>query len=234
MLKRLPLIIALAWVAMVVRAQDEPEYRLELGAGAGLASYVGDLNGNLLRGMRPMGMLVAKYKPNPRMAWGASLGYTPLKGSQRNVTTWYPSAADPTQPLTIDFQSSVIDFSLRYECHFWAYGNGREYLGARRLAPFITLGTGLTIASPKGGKQAVGLQLPIGLGVKYKVGMRLNLAVEWVMHITGTDGIDGLSDPYGIESSGLFKNTDCYGVLGMTLTYDLWTRCKTCHNDRGD
>jgi hypothetical protein len=53
-----------------------------------------------------------------------------------------------------------------------------------------------------------------------------------MMHFTTSDRLDGVKDPYGIESSGLFKNTDCYSTLQVTLTYDLWAKCKTCNNDR--
>ena len=74
--------------------------------------------------------------------------------------------------------------------------------------------------------------MPIGVGVKYKLGDRLNLTAEWMMHFSGSDKLDGMKDPYGIKSSGPFKNTDCYSTLQLSLTYDLWTKCKTCHNDR--
>ena len=98
---------------------------------------------------------------------------------------------------------------------------------------------GLSFAIAKNGpagaqekRSSIAGQMPIGLGVKYKVADRLNLTAEWMMHFTGNDKIDGVVDPYGIESSGLFKNTDCYSVLAVSLTYDLWAKCKTCHNDR--
>ena len=74
--------------------------------------------------------------------------------------------------------------------------------------------------------------MPVGLGIKYKLKDRLNLTAEWTMHFTGTDKLDGISDPYGIQSSGLFKNTDCYSALRLSLTYDLWAKCKNCNNDR--
>ena len=74
--------------------------------------------------------------------------------------------------------------------------------------------------------------MPIGIGIKYKMASRWNLTAEWMMHFTGNDKIDGISDPYGIKSGGIFKNTDCYSMLGLTVTYDLWAKCKTCHNDR--
>ena len=33
-----------------------------------------------------------------------------------------------------------------------------------------------------------------------------------------------------IERSGLFKNTDCYSALQLTLTYSFMAKCRTCHN----
>jgi hypothetical protein len=43
-----------------ILAQDEPEYKMEVGAGIGMMNYLGDYNGNLLKKMQPMGGLVAK------------------------------------------------------------------------------------------------------------------------------------------------------------------------------
>jgi hypothetical protein len=211
---------------MTSMAQDEPEYRMEIGGGAGLMAYQGDFCGSLLKEMQPMGGLAAKYKMNPRMAWGAWLGYGTLKGASSNVKTWYPELADNP----IEFKTSVVDLEVRYEYNFWPFGTGQEYLGARRFTPFIALGTGLTFA--KCDKSVVAFQMPIGLGVKYKLKNRLNLSAEWMMHFTGSDKLDGIKDPYGIESVGLFKNTDCYSTIRLTLTYDFMEKCKTCHNDR--
>lgn len=228
-------------------AQDEPEYRMEIGGGMGLAAYQGDFNGSLLKGMKPMAAVMAKYKMNPRMAWSAQLSMGKLKGSSADADTWYPALREnPTS-----FTTSLTDFTVRYEYNFWPFGTGKEYLGAQRLTPFIALGAGLTFGGkpdlkrlyppvegeeqlPEYGeaKSAVAFQMPIGFGIKYKLRDRLNLTAEWMMHFTGTDQLDGAKDPYGIESSGLFKNTDCYSTLQVSLTYDLWAKCKTCHNDR--
>lgn len=227
------LLICLALIAchlppLTSQAQNEPEYRMEIGGGAGLMTYLGDFNGSIMSNMQPMGGAVVKYKLNPRMAWALNLGYGKLKGASENDKSWFPELnADP-----ITFSTSVVDFNVRFEYNFWPFGTGREYLGARPLTPFIAIGAGLAFAKPSGGEQATGLQLPIGLGVKYKLRPRLNLAAEWMFHITGSDKIDGVEDPYGIKSTGMFKNTDCFSLLKLTLTYDFWERCKTCHNDR--
>lgn len=220
----------------IASAQDDPEYRLELGGGLGMQAYQGDFGGGVFKQLQPMGTLVAKYKPTPRTAWSALLGFGKLKGASQNNKTWYPEWT--ANPLT--FSTSLTTFDVRFEYNFWAYGTGREYRGARPLAPFITMGLGLSFASatatPQSGdsfnEKPVAFEMPLGLGVKYKVADRMNLTAEWTMHLTGSDRLDAVRDPYGIESSGLFKNTDCYSVLLVSLTYDLWAKCKTCHNDR--
>ena len=216
------ILIAVCCSQSPVSAQDEPEYRLEIGAGAGALAYLGDYNGNILKGMQPWGMVVAKYRMNPRMSTGLTVGFSKLKGSSDNLSTWYPER--------YEFDKSVIDAGLRFEYNFWAYGSGREYRGAKRVAPFIALGLGATIhGNPEGGAT---VNLPLGAGIKYKIGERLNLTAEWRVHFTLSDKLDGSTDPYGIKSSGIFKNTDGYSVLQLALTYDVWAKCKTCNNDR--
>ena len=209
--------------SFTVTAQEEPEYKMEAGGGVGLVAYTGDFNGNLLKGMQPWGTLMAKYHLSPWTALSFNLGMGKVKGSTDDAETWYPIER-------YEFNNTLTEGVFRYEYNFWAYGTGQEYRGARRLAPFITFGLGLTCHS--GENSGIAMSLPIGVGIKYKIGQRLNLIAEWVMRFTPGDHIDGKSDPYGIKSSGLFKNTDCYSVLQMALSYDLWVKCKTCHNDR--
>jgi hypothetical protein len=208
---------------MAAHAQEEPEYRMELGAGIGLVNYVGDFNSNLVKGMQPWATILAKYRLNPRMAVAMDIGTGKIKGESDNVSTWYPTER-------YEFNHSLTEADLRFEYNFWAYGTGEEYRGARRLTPFITAGLGVTFFG--GENSGATANLPIGAGIKYKLGQRLNLTVEWAMRITPSDKLDGRSDVYGIKSSGLFKNTDCYSVFLVALSYDLWAKCKTCNNDR--
>ena len=213
----------LATVAMVASAQDEPEYKLELGAGAGLLTYLGDFNSSLTKGMQPWVTAIARYRFNPRMSAALHVGTGKVKGSTDNVTTWYPVEY-------YEFNHSLTEASLRFEYNFWAYGTGRDYRGARRVVPFVAAGLGMVHHS--GENSGVTLSLPLGAGIKWKVAPRLNLTAEWAMRFTPSDYLDGRSDVYGIKSSGLFKNSDCYSAFQISVTYDLWVRCKTCNNDR--
>ena len=224
---RSKILIVLIMLTMTIgtHAQTEPEYRLEIGGGIGMVCYQGDFNGNIFKEPQPMVTILAKYKFDPRRALALNVSYGQLKGSSTDAKTYYPLTT------TYDFKSKVADVGLRMEYNFWPYGTGFEYRGAKRLTPYVAIGLGMTIAKADG-KSATGVNLPIGVGVKYKMADRLNLTAEWAMHFTSCDELDGVKDPYGIESSGLFKNTDCYSHLRLTLSYDIWAKCRTCHNDR--
>jgi hypothetical protein len=218
----------LLMMTVSVQAQMEPEYRLEVGGGIGAVTYLGDFNSNLFRDMQPMGSLLAKYRIDPRQALALNISYGKLKGSSSNEKTYYPDSIKD-----YSFKTNLVDVGLRYEYNFWPYGTGQEYRGAKRLTPYIYIGMGATVAkADTADKTEVAFNLPLGGGVKYKMADRLNLGVEWTIHFTTSDMLDGVKDPYGITSSGLFKNTDCYSQLRVSVTYDLWAKCKTCHNDR--
>lgn len=209
---------------VTVHAQDE-EYKMEIGGGVGLMTYIGDFNENLFRNMQVMGAVVVKYHFNPRMAVAMNGAFGKLKGSSENIKTYYPGIEDYT------FSNTAVDVSFRFEYNFWAFGTGMDYRGGKRIAPFIALGFGTTYV--KGEEKSIfSANIPLGFGVKYKVSSRLNASLEWMFHISMSDKLDGIEDPYGIKSSGLFKNTDCYSTLQLSLTYDIWPKCKTCNNDR--
>ena len=47
-MKQTVVLIAAMLLAMNASAQDQPEFRLELGAGTGLVAYQGDFNNSLV------------------------------------------------------------------------------------------------------------------------------------------------------------------------------------------
>ena len=215
-------------LATSATAQTDDTNLMEIGAGAGLVSYEGDLNGSILSGMQPGATALVRRVFNPYTALRLSATWGKLKGSTDGTQTYLPDYADGTR---YEFSNTLVDASLTFEYNFWPYGTGYDYRGAKRFTPFIFAGIGMTSVS--GGTESVFTgNLPLGLGVKYKIGQRLNLGLEWAIHFSMSDKLDGMKDPYGIQSSGLFKNTDCYSMLQLTLTYSFMARCRTCHNDR--
>lgn len=221
-----PLLALLLATALPASAQSDYEYRMEIGAGVGLVAYEGDFNGSITHGMQPMASALVRRTFNPYMALRFAAAYGKLKGSSKNVKTYMPEYVD----TPYEFANSLVDVSATYEYNFWPYGTGHDYRGAQRLTPFIFAGLGATYASGSG-NNVFTANVPLGLGVKYKVATRLNLGIEWAMHFSMNDNLDGVKDPYGIQSTGMFKNTDCYSMLQLTLTYSLMPKCRTCHND---
>ena len=221
------LLLALMTLSTVrVSAQDDVEYRMEVGAAVGLMGYHGDFNGSLTKDLQPMGSLVARYIFNPYMGLKANVSYGKLKGSSADVKTWYPEFSE----TPYSFSNKLVDLDVVYEYNFWPYGTGRDYRGAKRLTPYLLLGLGGTFVKTDQ-KNVFTANLPIGVGVKYKVGARVNVGLEWAMHFSLNDELDGVKDPYGIKSSGLFKNTDCYSTLQLSVTYSFMAKCRTCHNE---
>ncbi len=81
-------------------AQDDPEYRKEIGAGVGLGGYLGDFNGSFTKDLEPMASIVGRYVINPHMALKMGVGLAKMKGSSADVMTYYPDYSDA--PYTFD------------------------------------------------------------------------------------------------------------------------------------
>lgn len=211
---------------LTASAQQDDEYLMEIGGGVGMVAYQGDFNGKITSGMQPAGAIVWRRLLNPYMGFKVTGMMGKLKGDATRVETYYPD--ETTRAYSFD--RSLTDVSVTYEYNFWPYGTGRDYRGAKRLTPFVFGGIGATYVSG-GEKKVFTANVPIGLGIKYKLKERLNVGLEWSMHFSLSDELDGIADPYGIKSSGAFKNTDCYSGLMLTLTYSFKSKCRTCNND---
>ena len=226
-MRKLLLMLMVLLPAARMSAQDDPQYRMEIGAGVGTVSYEGDFNGNVLKNMQPMFSALWRYNFDPYKDLRLSATYGKLKGSSKDVDTYYPDYA--TEEYS--FNRNLLDVSLVFEYNFWPYGTGRDYRGAKRLTPYIYGGIGATSASGGGSKSVFTANVPIGLGVKYKLNERMNLGLDWGIHFSLSDELDGVKDPYQVKSSGMFKNTDCYSMLQLTLTYSFKAKCRTCNKE---
>lgn len=250
--------VLLLCCSAVIRAQDDVEYKWEIGGGLGMMTYTGDFNGNILgsESMAPDFSLLLRRTFNPYSHLRMALTYGTLRGRSDIVDTFYPDfdtqRYEESARETYEFSNPLIDVSAIYEYNFWPYGTGRDYRGARRLSPFLAIGLGFTYANCKDGwydapmnvqnnqpvfgapemrgNGAFTVNMPLGFGVKYKMGARTNLALEWICHFSLSDKLDGVKDPYRISSGGMFKNTDCYSALQATVTYSFGPKCKTCMN----
>lgn len=236
MVLRLTYLLMLLSLPLTMQAQ-EIEYQLELGGGLGTSFYLGDVNSTPFKGGGAMGGVIARRVFNQRIAMKGNLVMGHIGGSSKGV--YIPTDAESETPeggtLTqVSFGRNLLDLGAQFEINFWGYGVGGGYKGNSPITPYTTIGVGTTLAMG-GGRTDFALNIPIGLGVKYKIMPRVNVGAEWTFRFSTTDKLDvtdkslQLDSPYGIHSSG-FKNKDCYSFLMLFVTYDLCPKYRKCNN----
>ena len=102
-------------------AQELLEYRWDVGGGAGLCYYLGDVNSTPFSGSNVMAAFTLRRNFNPRMALKTNLAYGRYSGTSRG--TYLPEAPGSTQQsMEATFQGNVVDLGSLFELNFWVYG----------------------------------------------------------------------------------------------------------------
>lgn len=220
---RVPTVLLIAAFALF-QANAQEDYRFAIGGGIGMTGYLGDANTSNLW-LRPGWdvEVLFRYHLNPRWDFKTNLFAGSLGGDSSKMTNVFPGGN------TYKFSTTFYEAGEMAEFHFLSYGIGESYRHLKRVSPYITAGAGLTMWHADD-KTGAALNIPLGVGVKYKLTERLDLGLEFLMKKTFTDRLDGnsLKDPYGIKSS-FMKNTDWYSTMTLTVSYDFSRRCATCN-----
>ncbi len=212
-----------------VMAQSNEEYKLELGGTLGGSFYMGDANYTTpFKNIGIAGGVMVRYLINPRMAIKGNLIVGRISGDTKNFSNQYPFEG------VASFKRTIFDLGAQFEYNFLPYGTGFGYRGGKRFTPYITSGFGFTYAPPPA-SGVFTVNIPFGIGVKYKLKERLNIGCEFTMRFSFSDKLDvtnkeelQLNDPYQIKGKGL-KNKDSYSFTMLFLTYDLFPKCKECN-----
>lgn len=222
--------LVVIFVALCVNTLIAQEYKYEIGGMAGGAYYMGDLNKNtFFKGLNPALGAVFRYNANFRWAFKANMIWGKVSGSTNGIDNVFPDNAQAS------FSRSLIDAGGQMEFNFFPYSEKYAYANARRFSPYIFLGFGMTVA-PGDGKTLVSPNIPMGVGVKYKIKNRINLGCEFSFRKLFSDGLDVtngdnafLDDPYHMKGS-LFKNRDWYSFLLFSVTWDFGPRNRICNS----
>jgi len=221
--QRLLIIILFIGTYPVAFAQ---EYKYEIGGMAGISMYMGDANKNaFIKGVNPALGAVFRYNVNYRWAVKADLMWARISGSTSGLDNVFPFEGD------VSFSNNLVELGAQAEFNFFSYSDKFAYLNTKRFTPYILLGIGFTMA-PGGDETFASLNIPLGIGVKYKIRNRINLGCEYSFRKLFGDGLEGkdaLKDPYEISSS-MLKNKDWYSCLMLSVTWDFGPRNRPCNN----
>lgn len=221
--QRSAIIILLLVMSAALRAQ---EYKYEIGGSAGGAFYMGDANKTaVFKNLNPAFGGLFRYNANFRWAFKANLAWGRVTGSTDGLDNVFPNNAQAS------FERNVIDLGGQMEFNFFPYSDKYAYMNTKKISPYILLGIGVTAATG-GGDAFFGSNIPIGVGVKYKIKNRINLGCEFTVRKLFGDGFEGndlLNAPYDINSDWL-KNNDWYSFLQLSVTWDFGPRTRPCNN----
>lgn len=233
-MKRKPIFrVALLSVCLLLLSLNDvfaQEYEYEIGGMVGVSSYMGDANKTAL--YKKPGLAtgaVFRYNKNFRWAYKGTFVVGRVSGDSEISGNVFPYQQHAS------FSRSFAEIGGQVEFNFFPYSDRYPYLGTKKFSPYLFTGLGLTMASGK--NTFIGVNLPLGVGLKYKIKERLNLGFEFSFRKLFDDSFDSpskngftLDDPYNVKSS-FMKNKDWYSLTMFSLTWDFGLRKKSCVND---
>ena len=226
-----PLFVFVITLSLVTASVYGQEFKYEIGGAAGISSYMGDANksGFVLHQDIAAGLLF-RYNINFHWALKANLLGGSVKGNTEESGSSFPYGQQTA------FRRSFTEAGAQLEFNFLPYSDKYGYTGTKPYTPYLFLGAGITYAP--GEIIYTGMNMPFGVGFKYKLKNRINIAIESSMRKLFSDDFDvtrkehewNLNQPYGIRSS-LFKNRDWYSITMICLTWDFGLREDPCHGN---
>lgn len=189
----------------------------ELGVIAGGGYYLGDYNpAKHFNGTKTYLGGFYRYNLNNRFALRLNAGFSKININNARL----PDNAGVSFPD--GFQASVKDFSGVVEFNFRSFMVSKVERSSL-WSPYIFTGVGF-LTTGEGG----GVNIPLGVGVKFNVYRQISCGIEWSVRKMFTDKLDGLSDPWGTGETNFIYNKDWFFVAGLTISYRFPTSPE-CH-----
>jgi len=152
------------------------------------------------------------------------------------------------------FDKSVQDLSLQVEINYLKY-----ILGEKKtpFSSYVTVGVGMVyfpfevlsssiaqfnpehpdVKKPKDYNESeIAPTIPFGIGIKYNIGRRLGVGLEYQLRKIFSDRLDNLDDPLShynpqgelIKYTSAIHNNDWSGYLGVHFTYMIYIGKSAC------
>jgi hypothetical protein len=203
----------------------------EIGLGAGVLNYSGDLSTVPNVAMsRPGIMGFYRFNVSPVVSLRASLMFGGLAGKDSNKDS------DPVgKARQVQFSATINQFAAAFEYNFFDYKYTAGKRG-HRLTPYFTAGLSffnfehqklIGTTDKVDERYAFNFAIPFGLGLKYRVKSRVNFNAEFLANKTFTDYLDGVSSyPTGSAANTKYLanplTSDWFYYLGVSVSYTFY------------
>ena len=197
----------------------------DVGILLGTSQYNGDIN-----------LTRAYYSPQPTIAGIFKKNYNPhyslrlcaTLGNLKAEDEDFDNAYQQNRNYYFD-NTKIMEFSCGVEFNFFELTEDPK---THNFSPYVTFGLGALYM--ENSKWFEAIDIPMGLGLKYKVHPRLELRGEWVFRKTFTDRLDQLADApidgYQQYKQISFQRTkDWFSVLGISLLMNFSDSKVPCH-----
>lgn len=192
-------------------------YKAEIGLAGGSSFYLGDNNNVLFHFQRPSFGGFFRYKLDNRLAFKAEIIRTAVGGSDFDLNNIY--AGDITGEFNF------------FELERNAY---KRY--SKPFSPYIFAGLGIFTDMYKGQFNNIPnfMSFPFGLGLKLKLGHRLNANVNWTgrLSLLSDNMEDNLAfdNPKNLNGSNILNN-DFLSTIMVGVSIDIWKKDCKCYNN---
>jgi len=191
----------------------------DLGFFLGGSSYMGDINPNRLI-YKPLLAYGLDYRYNYNPVF--SMKYTAKRGKLQADDLDFASSLYQKYRGANFKDNTIFEGAALVEYNFFPIT--MEKSGKDKFSPYVNFGLAVVYmdkSSPK-----IQVVIPFGVGLKYRMSRRIELAAEWMFRRTFTDKIDNMTTYYTDiqftdRQRSFSNNRDWYSFFGINLHYCL-------------
>lgn len=199
----------------------------EVGLMVGGTSYFGEFNQNKVFGqIRPGGQIFGRYNFYDQLALRASLNYVNIAGDDSKIDFGY------NKQRGLKFSNNIVELSAALEFNFRPFRADTKWSD---YTPYFTLGAGILMVDAQFEQKFTNnFTLPFGAGIKFNLPGRWSGGIEYKIHKTFRDDLDGLttqlydqSGKYTNKQIANLRSDDWYSLFGIYFTYK-FKRTESC------
>ncbi len=198
--------------------------RLEVGAGAGVVNYKGDISPGInIREPKSGGLIFLRHNPGKAVSLTYGLMLGRFAASDRTSDDVFARQRD------FSFSTRFVEGSAVMEYNFLDYRDEQTRIS---FSPYLFGGIAFFRFEPQRNFRPTydlyQIGIPFGVGIKYVLGGNWNLGLAFGARKTFTDYLDDLSGPTTTNRflSGNPNDKDMYLFTGLSVSYTFYkVRC---------